>query len=161
MSVSELALSADVERLLSVALRADGRVVALVSDRVYTTWPHNRSDDTSQPCVLITRIGGGPVFMRPLALDACELQVDSYGGRKHASWQLAATVAAVLVELADTTHDEGVVHGVSIDALRYVPDESFTPSRPRYVADVTVTASPPRSSVRLNGPSPVATSEGG
>lgn len=160
MSALELSPSADVERLVSVALRADERVAALVGDRVWTTWPANASTETKQAAVLLTRIGGGPPFSRPLALDSADLQVDAYDGRKHSCFALIATVLAALVDLTDLETPDGVVHGVTVSALRYVPDESFQPARPRYVADVTVTASPPRPVVAASRSRPVASSRG-
>jgi Protein of unknown function (DUF3168) len=144
----DLELSADVERLVSVALRESPEIVALVEQRVYTVWPKTRADDAKQPLVMITRTGGAPAVARPLALDVAELQIDAYGqaggGRKHATWKLASTLHDALVDLVDAVRPEGVVHGVVIDAIRYVPDESFDPPRSRYVTDVTVTVSPPR-----------------
>lgn len=160
MSVAQLAPMSDVERLVSVALRANESVTALVEQRVFTTWPHAR-DDVSGALVLITRIGGAPVFSRPLALDEVELQLDCYGSKKHACWKLWATVAQALVELTDTVvEDLGIVHGVTVNAVRYVPDEAYQPPRPRYVADVSITASPPRPVVVARSSPPVASSEG-
>lgn len=161
MSVAELPRIADVEKALSDALRLDERVTALVEDRVFTSWPHAR-DDTAQPLVLITRIGGAPVFSRPLVLDAASVQLDTYGGRKHAAWSLTATVAQALIDLHDRELEHGVIHGITIDAIRYVPDDSFSPPRARYVTDLTVTASPPRPSARnTTSPPPVAASSEG
>jgi hypothetical protein len=146
VSVVDLELLADVERIVSDALRADPDVVALVEQRVFTTWPHAQPNEAKKALVIVTRIGGGPAFPRPLALDAADLQLDAYGGRKHASWKLAATVCDALVKLVDTVHEHGVVHGVEITAMRYVPDPSFSPPRPRYVIDVSITTSPHRTS---------------
>jgi len=146
---STLELLPDVERLVSGYLRASGPVSALVGERVYTAWPHSSPEEAKQPLVLITRIGGDPVFSVPLVLDECELQLDAYGGGKHHAHQVAATVRAALAFLTDRVEPEGVVHAVSFGALRYVPDESFAPARPRYVLDVTVTATPNRAPVAL------------
>jgi hypothetical protein len=134
----------DVERLVSLYLRNAPPVEALVDDRVYTAWPHTRPDDAAQPLVIVTRIGGIPPFSRPLVFDEADLQIDAYGGGKHAAHRLAATVRATLAFLTDRVEPEGVVHGVTFGALRYVPDESFAPARPRYVLDVSLTTTPNR-----------------
>lgn len=134
----------DVERLVSRYLRDSAPVDALVGDRVYTAWPHTGTEDTKQPLVLITRIGGDPPFSYPLVVDACDLQVDAYGGGKHQAHQLAATVRQSLAALVDRVTPDGVVHAVTFGALRYVPDESFSPARPRYVMDVSITTTAAR-----------------
>ena len=143
MSTTELL--PDVERLTSRWLRARPAITALVADRVYTAWPHSSPEQTRQPLLLIQRVGGAPIFSLPLVLDAAELQLDAYGGPKHASHALAATACRELVELTDQPTEDGVVHAVTIGAKRWLPDESFSPPRPRYVCDITltVTARPP------------------
>ena len=102
---------ADCERLISSWLRADPTVSLIAGDRVYCVWPRNQPEQAKQPLVLITRIGGGPVFPRPLALDEAELQLDAYAGRKHEAWQLAAAVAAALERATDQPTPDGIVHG--------------------------------------------------
>lgn len=134
----------DVERLVSRYLRDSAPVDALVGQRVYTAWPQTGTEDTKSPLVLITRIGGDPPFSYPLVLDACDLQVDAYGGPKHQAHQLAATVRQSLAALVDRVTPDGVVHAVTFGALRYVPDESFSPARPRYVMDVSITTTAAR-----------------
>jgi len=148
-AVASLELLPDVERIVVDELRANAAVAAIAADRIFTTWPKSRDDVAKSPVVIVTRTGGAPPFSRPLRLDSCELQIDTYGGGRGASWQLTATVLDALVELTDRVSALGVLHGVTIVASRFVPDESFAPARPRYVTDVTVTASPPRSSARL------------
>jgi Protein of unknown function (DUF3168) len=143
--VSTLELLPDVERLVSRYLRTSGPIDALIGERVYTTWPN----EATLPLVLVTRIGGEPPFSRPLVLDECDLQLDVYGNRKHEAHQLAATVRAQLALLVDRVTEDGVVHAVTFAALRYVPDESFSPAQPRYVVDVSITTTPQRAPVEL------------
>lgn len=147
MSVAlELALLPDVERLVSVWLREDADVVALVDDRVFTAWPKADPARSEQALVLVTRIGGEPPFSRPLVFDLCTLQLDCYSAtkpdRKHGAHALAETVRRSLSKLVDQVRPEGVVHDVTFGAKRYIADESFDPPRSRYVCDVDVTTSP-------------------
>lgn len=134
-----VALLPDVERLLSRFLREHADVSALVGDRVYTAFPSQAGDG---PLVLVHRIGGAPPFSRPLVFDRADVQIDSYGGGKAVAHELVATVRAALGELEGQPRAEGTVTSVEHGPLRYVPDDTYKPARPRYVADVTVHTRP-------------------
>jgi hypothetical protein len=139
--VATLALLPDVARLVSAYLRARAEVVALVEQRVYTAFP--KQLDESKPFVLVQRIGGPPVLARPLVVDLAVLQLDAYGGPQAAAHELVATCRAVLVELqGEQPNASGNVCGVVNGPLRYVPDETWKPPRPRYVADLELTVKP-------------------
>jgi hypothetical protein len=142
--VTTIEILPDVERLVSTYLRSSPPVEALVGERVYTSWPKTKPDDVAQPIVLVQRVGGIPPFSLPLVVDECDLQIDAYGGGKHAAHRLAATVRASLAFLTDRVEPDGVVHAVTFGSLRYVPDESYAPARPRYVFDVSITTTPNR-----------------
>ena len=132
----ELALLPDAERIVSEFLRGDARMDAIVSDRIYTTFPANAGMD---PLVLIQRIGGVVPLSIPLVLDGVDLQIDCYGGPKRTAERLAQTMRATLTELEGTIHPgEGIVSAVRFGAMRWLPDETYSPPRARYVADVTV-----------------------
>lgn len=139
--MSELVLLPDVERVVALLLGAHADVQALVGAeplRVFTVTPKDVGDD---PFVLVQRTGGEPVVGRPLVLDDAELQLSAYGGTKRAAHAIARTVQAVLAELVGTVDDgmfEGHVTGTTLGALRWLPDESFAPARPRYVLDAGV-----------------------
>lgn len=126
----------DVERLVANFLREDARMSALVGDRVYTVFPAQAGND---PLLILQRIGGEPPRSIPLVVDAAQLQLDAYGGPKAAAHELAALTRAVLYELEGATRPEGVVSAVRFGAFRWLPDETFTSPRPRYVFDVTLT----------------------
>lgn len=143
--MSTLELLPDTERIISAFLRADDNVIELAGERVYTAMPGQSSKDDT--LVLLRRVGGGPPFSQPLVFEACELQVDVYGGPKAAAHALARTVQAALAELRGVLTEEvidvgpvivAVISGVSLGAFRYVPDEVWQPPRPRYVFDATV-----------------------
>jgi Protein of unknown function (DUF3168) len=126
----------DVERLVSSYLRSSAKVAGVVADRVYTAFPAQAS---GEPLVLVQRIGGTPPLSHPLVVDEAQLQVDVYGGTKAAAWVVLAAVLAALDELEGAVLPEGYVSAVRQGAIRWQPDETFDPWRPRYVADVTLT----------------------
>jgi hypothetical protein len=126
---------ADAERIVCSYLRDVPEVSAIVSDRVYTAFPAQAGND---PLLLVQRIGGVPPFSVPLVLDEANLQIDAYGGPKRTAHDLISIVRASLVSLIGLVRPEGYLSSVSFGALRYVPDETFQPWRPRYIADVTV-----------------------
>jgi Protein of unknown function (DUF3168) len=136
----ELELLPDVEQLVSAYLRSKPRITALVQDRVYTVFPAQAG---SGPLLLVQRIGGDPPFSQPLVLDVAQLQIDAYGGPKKTAHDLAATARAVLTELEGQVRPEGVVASVRFASLRFLPDETFNPHRPRYLFDVAVAVRTP------------------
>lgn len=129
-----VAVLPDAERIISTALRASADIDALIGDRVYTSLP--KGDRTFPLCRLV-RIGGGPAGT-PIYIDAVAMQFDVWGGTKYEARLVAATVVAVLDGLTGYTAHGGYITGVDPGATRYIPDESFTPSRPRYVVDSVV-----------------------
>ena len=131
----------DVSRIVSSYLRSVPEVVALVGQRVYTAFP--RQVPKSASFVLVQRIGGPPVVTRALVVDLAVVQLDAYGGPQAAAHELVATCRAALVDLVgEQPNALGNVCGVGFGPLRYVPDESYKPPRPRYVADLEVTVKP-------------------
>lgn len=130
----------DVARIVSAYLRTVPEVLALVGERVYTAFPKQLG---TQPFVLVQRTGGDPVLARPLVVDHAEVQLDAYGGPQAAAHELAATCRAALSVLqGEQPNDTGNVCGVVVTALRYVPDETWSPPRPRYISDVELTVKP-------------------
>lgn len=127
----------DVERLVSSYLRAHPGVAGVVGDRVYTAMPAQLEPELA--LVLVQRIGGTPPLSHPLVVDEAQLQVDAYGGPKAVAWEVLATVLAAFDELEGAVRPEGYVSAVRQGAIRWQPDETFDPWRPRYVADVTLT----------------------
>jgi len=136
--VSSLAL-ADVEAIVAGYLRSRPEVVALVADRVFTVFPAQAGGG---PFLLVQRIGGQPVFNRPLWLDEAAIQLDAYGGSKKVAYALATTVWAALDSGLRGAYPEGTVTDVQFGPLRWQPDPTYPQPRPRYVADVAVFAHP-------------------
>lgn len=131
----------DAARLISAYLRGVPEVVAIAGQRVYTAFPKQLPQ--AEPFVLVQRIGGTPVVIRPLVVDLAVLQLDAYGGTQAAAHDLVSTCRAALADLQGEQPDAaGNVCGVVVGALRYVPDETWKSPRPRYVSDVEVTLKP-------------------
>lgn len=128
----------DVEALVSRFLRDQEEISDLVDDRVYTAVP----EKPTFPLLLVRRVSGAAVTSRPLHVDAAVLQLDAYGGSKSDARELAETARAVLAARLAGTHDLGVVSGVRFGAMSWLPDVDYSPARPRYVADATVTVHP-------------------
>lgn len=124
----------DAERLVSAYLRDRDEIAALVADRVYTAIPAN----PTWPLVRLTRIGGAPVFNRPLHLDRALIQCDVFGGPKATAHEIAETCRAALTDLPSAYSALGVVTDVQFGTFAYLPDAAYTPARPRYVFDVAV-----------------------
>jgi hypothetical protein len=122
----------DAERLVCDYLRDDPRVAALVGERVYTAFPAQAG---GAPLLLVQRVGGIPPFSRPLVFDAAGLQIDAYGGTKAQAHELAATARAALDTLAGA-QPLGTISGTEFGSLRYLPDETYDPPRPRYQFDL-------------------------
>jgi hypothetical protein len=131
----------DAARLLMAYLRTVPEVVALAGQGVYTAFPKQLDKGTA--FVLVQRIGGAPPVPRPLVVDEAAIQLDAYGGPQQRAHELVVTCRAALSELrGEQPNDTGNVCGVVVGALRYVPDETWTPPRPRYVSDLLVTCKP-------------------
>lgn len=128
----------DVERIVSTALRANTAVAAIVADRVYTILPKDESLRVFPLCRLV-RIGGGPVG-NPAVLDAALLQLDVWADTQRAARDLSAALVQAIDELAGYSAHGGYVTGTSPATIRHLPDDSFTPTKPRYVLEVVVYA---------------------
>jgi hypothetical protein len=136
----ELDLLPDAEQLVSAFLRSNSRILGLVGERVFTVFPAQAGPE---PLLLVQRVGGEPPFSQPLVLDVAQLQVDAYGGPKKAAYNLAATARAVLTELEGQVRPEGIAGAVRFGSSQWLPDETFTPPRPRYIFDVAVAVRTP------------------
>lgn len=127
------------ETLLSQFWRQDDPVAAVFADNVYTELPAKYAGPW--PAARITRIGGQTdrlgVIDRPL------MQVDVWGGPKATARDgAAALVAAVTQRLPWTLTGVGTIQLLRVGGLRYVPDVTFDPARPRYTFDLSLVARP-------------------
>lgn len=131
-----LELLPDAEQLVGTFLREHARVSAIVADRVYSVFPAQAGPN---PLLLVQLVGSDVPFSQPLVIEHAQLQFSAYGGPKKTAHDLMATVRAVLTELEGTVRPEGVVAGIRFGSVQWLPDEAFTPPRPRYVFDTTCT----------------------
>lgn len=129
----------DAEALLSQFLRAQDEMVAEVDDRVYTVIPTK----PTWPLLRLTRVGGGVAMSRPRRIDRPLIQLEAYGGSKKAAHDLIELACQLIAGRILGIHDDlGVVAAYRFGPLSYLPDNTYTPSRPRYVADVELTTRP-------------------
>ena len=134
MSPANAPPAADAEALASSYLRAASAVTGLVGDRIYSTIPKR----AEWPLVRITRIGGIPP-MTPPVLDLARLQIDVFGGRKAEARNIAAVILAELAALnGPQAGHSATVSAVRIGGLRYTPDVTFDPPKPRYIATAAI-----------------------
>lgn len=138
MSVLDPALP-DAEALLSQFLRAQDEIVEQIADRVYTVMPER----PTWPLLRLFRVGGAPRLSRPLVIDQPLLQLEAYGGTKKQAHDLIELVRSLIAARIEGVHDDVAnVSGFGFGNLSWLPDNSYTPSRARYVADVELTVKP-------------------
>lgn len=131
-------MTVDAERLVSAYLRAQPTINDIVAERVYTDPPAN----LLFPLVRIQQIGGAPITV-PLWLDEALLQIDCYGGPKALARHLLDEVRDLMGSRSFiTAHEMGVVTGVDFGDVRYLPDDTFDPAKPRWIFDVSVFTHP-------------------
>lgn len=139
--MTPVVLLPDAERLLSGWLRDQDEIISLVGDHVYTILPGNLP--SKAPFVRITRVGSPPPHNHPLWIDHARLTIEAWGPRQQVSWQVAATVQAVMAQ-GDLVgrHDEGVVSGIQWGSLTDDPDPTYDPPMPRHILDATLITHP-------------------
>lgn len=129
----------DAEDIVVAFLLGQAEISDLISTRVYSAIPK----DPGFPLLLVRRVAGAPRFSRPLRVDQPIIQLDAYGGTKKQARNLAATACAVIAARVSGVHDEsGVVAGVVFGQFSWLPDPGYSPAKPRYVTDFTLTVRP-------------------
>lgn len=126
----------DVEALVREYLAGHASVSALVGSRVSTELPSG----TGQALTILLVTGEEIVRDH---LDEQIVQLSAWGGTKAEANLLVRTAWAVLLAAPDSDHARGVVtHVRTVAPPRWLPDDSLTPVRPRYVTDMGVFAHP-------------------
>lgn len=128
------------EGLVRRFLADDAETKTKNGGRAYTSLPA----EVGFPAQRVTRVGGTP-RPGPAMLDEPILQIDSWGGTKHQAWEAAVWAQEALKNRLPGRHPEGLVYGeqaVALGALRYLPDTTYDPAKPRYVFDVTLLTRP-------------------
>lgn len=130
----------DVELLVTTFLRQTTSVTNRVGDNIYTELPAGFSD---WPAVRVVRIGGAPAF-QPLVLDLPLVQFDVWGGPKRTAAKTAEAIRDALCDnLPFAVNNEGLLGKVQrFGALRYAPDTTYDPARPRWIFDAVLVTRP-------------------
>jgi len=120
----------DAELAVIQYLRSRSEVTSLVpSSRITTAIPQ----EPTYPCVTVTRIGGGSTSWGQI--DEPAIQVDVWGGSRYLCQQIARTVRACILALANDTVSEGTLaSGFEEVGPQWFPDSVVVPPLPRYVA---------------------------
>lgn len=128
------------ENLLSAFFRHDQLVLATeIGDRTYTELPKGTR---TYPLCRVTRVGGPPEDWSAI-MDTPLIQVDVWGGPKSAAQRVAQVMRGALADRLPFTNDEGRLMCVlRFGGLRYLPDTTEDPARPRYLFDVTLRTRP-------------------
>lgn len=136
-----LRLPVNIEALVSAFLREQPEIIDLVADRVYTAVPNPQPGRNFYPCIRVTLLIDDPAA-GPLWSVAYDVQVEAFGGRKDEAHRIAATARALISARLTGTHPEGIVNGVTNRGGFDLPDETFTPAKPRWLFTSTIHARP-------------------
>ena len=131
----------NIEALLSAFLRNHDAIIDLVGDRVYTVIPSH----PDWPLIRVGQYDDQPAGQRPLHHVAYMLQVEAFGGSKAQAFTAANTARVALAADLPGTHAQGIVSGVDTRGMTDLPDESYSPAKPRWLFSATVYAHPPKS----------------
>jgi hypothetical protein len=128
------------EDLVSSFFRHDLIVLATeLGDRTYTEVP---KADRVFPLCRVTRVGGGAENVHAI-MDDPLIQVDVWGGPKKTAQRVAQVLRGALADRLPFRNDEGCLMCVlRWGGLRYLPDTTEDPARPRYLFDVTLRTRP-------------------
>jgi len=108
----------------------------IASDHIVTEIPTS----PTYPYVVVQEAGGSSIFP---AIDVPTLQVDTVGGSKALCNQIARTVKAAVVAIANDIVPEGVLSSGHEEMRRaWIPDTVPTPPLSRYTARYSVTLHP-------------------
>lgn len=136
--MSDLWIPPNMEALVSAFLRDQPEMVELVDDRIYTAIPK----DATYPLVRVVQLLDTPAGA-PLYAVAFEMQVEAFGGSKAEAWRIASTARALIdARLLGDYPGFGVVNGSTPGALLDLPDEDFTPAKPRWLFSSTIYGRP-------------------
>lgn len=122
------------ENLASKFCRTDSVITATpLGQQTYTDLPGQHN---TWPACRVTRIGGTPRGgSRPYA-DGPIIQFDVWGGPKTVAYDIATTIIDQLAARSPWQGPSGTLSVVAIGGIRYLPDTTFDPARPRYLFDV-------------------------
>lgn len=138
MSEFDVAIPPNMEGLVSRFLRDQDILAPWIGDRVYTALPKG----VKFPAVRVTQLIDQPTSV-PLWSVAVTIQVEAWGGQKYQAWRIAATCRALIDAGIVGVHDGfGVVNGSTPGPLLDLPDEDFSPAKPRWLFTSTIYGRP-------------------
>jgi len=112
---------------IETALRSWARAaLPVLEGRVFFGAPA----DSALPLVTLHRIAGTD--------DRCLVQFDCWAALKAEAAITATAVATALDALTHAEHDGVLLHGATVEQIRWLPDEES--NTPRYVVEATVVA---------------------
>lgn len=136
--MTDLWIPPNMEALVSAFLRNQAEMTELVDERIYTAIPR----DAVYPLVRVVQLLDTPAGA-PLYAVGFEMQVEAFGGSKAEAWRIASTARALIdVRLSGDYPGFGVVNGSIPGALLDLPDEDFTPAKPRWLFTSTIYGRP-------------------
>lgn len=136
--MSDLWIPPNMEALVSAFLRDQPELTDLVDDRIYTAIPK----DATYPLVRVVQLLDTPAGA-PLYSVAFDMQIEAFGGSKAEAWRIASTARALIdARLLGEYSGFGVVNGSTPGALLDLPDEDFTPAKPRWLFSSTIYGRP-------------------
>lgn len=131
------------EREVSALYRADADVAAMVTDRVYTVLPKQ----IVFPLIRIELVSEELKWVRPYRMADATIQVSAYADTKWLANRIIETARMVATGWDGTVHVaatgvDGFVSTTGITGLFWNPDDSYSPAKPRYSFDLSVTVQP-------------------
>jgi len=132
----------DVQQLVANFLRSQTEMTALVSDRVWTIIPGDRT----YPFLLVTQVADAPMTTRPWWGVVADLQLQAYAVTTKPAHTVVETARSLLAQRAMTQHAEGTVSWVTFANLSFVPDAGVLTTQgrpmPRWITTASITAHP-------------------
>ena len=136
--MTDLWIPPNMEALVSAFLRDPPVLTDPAAAEIYTAIPK----DATYPLVRVVQLLDTPAGA-PLYSVAFEMQVEAFGGTKAQAWQIASTARALIdARLLGDYPGFGVVNGSTPGALLDLPDEDFTPAKPRWLFSSTIYGRP-------------------
>lgn len=129
----------NMEAVVSQFYRDQPELVDLVGDRVWTAIPKGAG---VEPMIRVTLLGDEKLTSRPLWIFRAQIQTEAYGGSKAQAHELARTAEGLLHARALGLQDTAVIVGVDAGPMIDLPDEDYTPARPRFLFTSAITAYP-------------------
>lgn len=140
-----LVLLPNIEALVTAFYRVQPEVIAIVPVRDVVTEFRKEQD---WPAVRIRQFNDAPTDGTRLRHSRFDLQVECFGGPKALARLLAETCRAAAVDRLDGRQTFGNVDALvtkcTVGGLRDLPDNEFTPAKPRWLFTLAVHARAPR-----------------